>query len=81
MNDLFDKRTMKDQLLDWMLRRNWTSTADVDQWGLANMHIRARRDAQELCEAGKIRRMTDAEQSKNLGYVRKMGYWVAPDFV
>ena len=81
MTDLFAVKSKRQQLKEFILSRNWTSTADVDRWGLQNFHIRARRDAQDMAEAGEIRRMTDLEKRRHLSNPdTTMGYWVRNDF-
>ncbi len=63
MKDLFlPIKSKRDQLLEWILSRNMTLTSEIDQWGLDNYHVRARRDAQEMAAAGLIRRMTNEEE-------------------
>lgn len=79
MNDLFQKKSKKQLLLEFILNRNWTKTHEVQEWGLKNFHSRAHRDAQELAEEGYIRRMTSDEE-KSIGYFGKEGVWVHAEF-
>lgn len=74
MNDLFDSRTSKEKLLEWLRSRNWTRTHEVDEWGLKNYHIRARRDVQEFVQKGFLRRMTKEELERIFGSSRE-GAW------
>jgi len=81
MQDLFvQTRTKKEDLKDFILSRAWTSTADVDKWGLENRHIRARRDAQDMAQEGFFRRMTEEERARHIIKSTLMGYWVRNDF-
>ena len=74
MDDLFINKTKKQQLLEYIQSRNWTLTHTVDEWGLKNHHIRARRDAQEFCQQGLIKRMAEDEFKRIFGN-RKEGAW------
>jgi hypothetical protein len=71
MNDLFDKRTKKEKLKDFILSRNWTRTSDVIKWGTENYSNRADRDARDLCAAGLIKRMAEEEKHRLFGNTRE----------
>lgn len=75
MADLFDKRSVKEKLYDWMKSRQWTRTSDVIKWGSANFSNGAERAARLLASEGKIRRMTDEEKTRILGF-SKEDIWV-----
>ena len=72
MNDLL--RTDKERLLDWMQQRPYFRTSDVALWGVKNYSNRALRNAQELCEAGHITRMTEEEKTAIYGPIGQ-GAW------
>ena len=82
--DLFDKRSKKEQLRDWMIsslsRGRWLSTSSVIEWGINNYYNRSLRTSQELCAAGYFRRMTDAEKKRHLPYEVAEDYWVENNF-
>lgn len=75
MNDFFDKRSAKDKLYDWMKSRQWTRTSEVIKWGSQNFSNRAERDARILAQDGKIRRMSDDEKKRIIGF-SKEDVWV-----
>ncbi len=75
MTDLFDKRTAKDKLFDWIKTRQWTKTSDVLKWGTDNYSNRALRNAQQLCEDGLIRRLSEEEKHRIVG-VCKEDIWI-----
>lgn len=75
MNDLFDRRTKKEQLRDFILGRNWTRTSDVIRWGSENYSNRADRDARDLCSSGLIRRMDEDEKQRVFGNTKE-DVWV-----
>jgi hypothetical protein len=79
MTDLFLKTSKKEQLLQFILSRNWTKSNEVVRWGIDHFHIRAMRDAQDLAVEGHIRRMTEYEE-RSIGHFGKEGVWVAPNF-
>jgi hypothetical protein len=84
MNDLFDRRSKKEKLKDWILDRivrvNWVRTSDVIAWGSENYNNRALRTAQEFCAAGLYRRMTDQEKDR-YSLFSKEDFWVRNDFL
>lgn len=75
MTDLFDKRSDKDKLFDWMKSRQWTKTSDVIRWGSENFSNRALRNAQQLAADGLLRRMTEEQKMRVVG-VCKEDIWV-----
>lgn len=78
--DLFTQtKSKKDQLRDYILSRNFTKSSEVIAWGLKNYHIRAMRDAQEMCVAGVFRRMTQDEM-KFYFPLSKEGVYVPNEF-
>lgn len=80
MNDFFrPDKPKKEQLKDFILGRRWTKTHEVLEWGLKHHHNRALRDAQDLCEEGAFRRMTEAEHDHFFKGCKENA-WVANDF-
>lgn len=71
MNDLFEKRSAKDKLLDWIRSRNWAKTSDVIRWGAEHYSNRALRNAQQLAHDGFIKRMDDEEKRMLFGPIRE----------
>lgn len=63
MTDLFDKRTSKQQLADFIKEKHIVKTSDVIRWGVKNYSNRADRNARLLAAEGMIERMSD--QDKN----------------
>jgi len=62
MTDLFDKRTSKEKLLDWMRQKKEARTSDIIKWGVDNYSNRADRNARQLASEGYLRRMDDSEK-------------------
>lgn len=76
MTDLFVKKTDKERLLEWMQERPYFRTSDVALWGVKNYSVRAVRNAQELCEAGFITRMTEEETTAIYGKIGQSAWRV-----
>lgn len=72
MTDLFlDTKSKKDMLRDWILSRNWAKTSDVIFWGAKHYSNRAMRDAQQLCQDGIIKRMSDSDKKFIFGEIKE----------
>lgn len=80
--DLFTQHlSKKDQLLAWIQEKGHARTSDVVKWGSANFSGRAERNARQLAEEGKIRRMDDSEKAR-YGYGRsKEEIWICDLFL
>jgi len=77
MTDLFAKeKTKKAQLLDYLRAKKWCRTSEVILWGTRNFCNRAERNARQLAEEGKIKRMSD-EDKKFYFAGAKEDVWVA----
>ena len=72
MTDLFNKRSDKDKLLEYFKIKKTLKTHDVIEWGLKNGSNRAERNARQLAEENKIRRLTDEEKAQLFWYLPKM---------
>lgn len=81
MTNLFETRSKKQQLLDFILSRNWTKTSDVCRWAVLNFSNRAVRNAQAMCREGLFRRMTEEEKQRYFGGRLKEDVWCRNDFV
>ena len=78
MQELFPEYTVtkKQQLLDYIKQRHYVPTSEINRWGLDHFHIRADRDARDLAEEGRIRRLTKEEMlTSRFGHM-KQGIWV-----
>lgn len=78
MCDLFQEpKTIKEQLKDWLLSRNWTFSHEVLDWSRDPRHptTRADRTARELAEEGYIRRMTEDEK-RSIGVFKNEDIWI-----
>ena len=62
LTDLIDRRTSKEKLLDFIQLRKIVKTHEVIEWGVRNFSNRADRDARQLAEEGKIKRMEDSRK-------------------
>ena len=60
--DLFDKRDDKQKLLDWMWGKKEARTSDVIKFGSSIGSNRADRNARQLAEEGKLKRLDDKEK-------------------
>lgn len=69
MPDLFDKRTDKEKLLDFMRDKKWAKTSEILAWGLQNYSNRADRNARQLAQDGHLRRMSDDEKLFRFGKI------------
>lgn len=58
VTDLYDKRTAKEKLLDFIRAKKIVFTHEVIAWGVANHSNRADRDARLLANQGFIERMS-----------------------
>ena len=80
MNDLFvATKSKRDQLLEFILSRNFTPTHIILEWAVKNYHARSLRDAQEMSAEGSIRRLTPEEQRFYFP-LSKEGVFVRKDF-
>ena len=64
VTDLFDKRTAKEKLFEFIQHKKIVTTSDVQEWGTLHHSNRAERNARELAEEGKIRRMTPERKAQ-----------------
>jgi hypothetical protein len=76
MTDLFEIKTKKQELLDFIRLKRRVSTADVMAWGLREHYISADRKARELATEGKIRRIPDSGKTAQ-ELMSKQDYWEA----
>ena len=77
MTDLFDKRSAKEKLWDWILSQRYVKTSDVIRWGTENFSNRALRNAQALAQEypDKIKRMDDVDKVMRFGNIKE-DVWV-----
>lgn len=75
MTDLFDNRTAKEKLLDFMREKKWAKTSEILAWGLANYSNRADRNARQLAQDGCLRRMSGDEKIFRFGKIAE-DVWV-----
>ena len=76
--DLFQKKSAKDRLLDHMKKVKVMKTSDVIRWGLENHSNRADRNMRQLAADGAVRRMDDAEKERRCGDIRE-DVWIFND--
>ena len=77
MTDLFLKeKSKKEQLLDYMRQMRWTKTSAIIKWGLDNFHTRSERDARDMAQEGKIKRMDKDEKVFRFGNIKE-DVWIA----
>ena len=69
MTDLFDKRSDKDRLYDFIKSRSPVKTSDVIAWGGRNHSNRAERNARLLATEGKIQRMDSCKKMRYFGSI------------
>ena len=74
VTDLFDKRSDRERLYEWIKSRNWSRTSDVIKWGADNYSNRALRNAQDLCAKGLIRRMSKEECQQLFGKTKELAW-------
>lgn len=75
MSDLFDTRTKKERLLDFMKSQVYCPTSQVIKWGTLNFFNEASRTAHRLANEGKIRRLSE-EEAIFRGFKGKEKIWV-----
>lgn len=64
MPDLFlEKKSKKEQLLDYIREKHYVRTSEVIRWGSAHYDNRADRNARLLAEEGRIKRVSDEEKA------------------
>lgn len=73
--DLFDKRTAKEKLLDFIREKRIVFTHQVIEWGLNNKSNRADRNARQLAKEGFIRRMDEARKKFLFPYGVREDVW------
>ena len=64
MNDLFDRRTSKDKLWDWMKEKKQFSSVDLSKYDAFNYTLRSGRTAREFCEGTNPRLLRISTQDK-----------------
>jgi predicted translin family RNA/ssDNA-binding protein len=75
MTDLFVKpKSKKQKLLDFIRWKHYAKTSDIMRWGIVNYSNRARTAAQELCQAGNIKRLSKDEKVFRFGNIREEVY-------
>lgn len=79
-NELFENKTKKEQLLDYIAQKHWVKTHEIIKWGLENYHVRAERTARELAQGNKIYRMPSQEKILRFGNIKE-DIWVYNGFV
>lgn len=70
MNDLFDRRTAKEKVIDWVLGQRYVRTSDVMKAAIQNhWGNRAVRNIQDFAQhhSDKIRRLTQEEKERLFG--------------
>lgn len=78
----WDKFTMKpttdkERLFIWCKTKGYIKTSDIFRYGVENYSNRCARNARELCEKGKLVRLSDEEQLARYGKIREKVYKVA----
>lgn len=73
MKDLFEKRSDKDRLWDWMLEQKYIKTSMVIKWGVYNFSNRALRNSRELANEHKdiIRKLEFEEKERLFGRIKE----------
>ena len=71
MDDLFDKRTKKDELLDFIRSKKWCRTSEIIQWGSAHFYNRAERTARDLANEGFIKRMDEYQKNYYFNFTKE----------
>lgn len=74
MTDLFDKRSDKQKLFDWIKIKGYVKSSQVLAWSVENASNRGDRNARQLCQENKIRRLTDDEKLRSYGLISE-GVW------
>ena len=75
MDDLFDKRSVKSKLVDFMKAKQYIRTSEVIRWGYEHYSNTAERTARKLAQKGLIRRLNDLEKFQRFGYNLKEDVW------
>ncbi len=70
MTDLFDHRSSKTKLYDFIKSKGRVKTSEIIQWGCRNFSNRADRNARQLAEEGLIKRM---DKEKKIRYYGNIG--------
>lgn len=78
MIDLFQKRTAKERLWDWMLEQKYIKTSMVIRWGVDNFSNRALRTSRELANEHPdiIHKLTDEEKDRLFGKIKEDVWFV-----
>ena len=72
--EIFEKKTQKERLLDFIKARHYCRTSTIQQWGLDNWTTRADRTARDLCAEGRIRRIRKEEKEHLFGSTKEEVY-------
>ena len=78
MIDLFQKKSAKERLWDWILEQKYIKTSMIIKWGTDNYSNRADRNARQLAieHPGVFRRLTDEEKYRHFGLISEDVYIV-----
>ena len=77
--DLFDNRSAKQKLYEWLKQKKWAKTSEVCAWGVNNYSPdRASRNARQLAKELKIRRMPPEKQERLFGKSKEKIWEIIP---
>jgi hypothetical protein len=72
--NLFQKPSKKEQLLSYIRALRYVKTSEVINWGSDHYSNRADRDARQLAQEGKIRRLSKEERMLRFGNIKEFVY-------
>lgn len=76
MTDLFQKKTKKEMLLEFVREKKYAKSHEITEWGLKNYLNSAERRMRELSQEGKVRRLNKVEKQFRFGDIRE-DVWVS----